>query len=275
MSIKAQRIECRYLSTNRSSHQSKNARIKTITNMAQLFGNLTLVSMAMILLAVSGANGAPDPTTLEEAQGSYTNRDSEDTFPPFALSTMSDDEDMERTRRKRGMGQDSGFVRFGKRMSSEGDYIDDGMTDSRQFNEVNYEDQFDRGVRSQSGFVRFGKRKIPGGFTHKMGKRPVPGGFANKMGKRVSIVEDTLGETVKRGSSGFVRFGKRMPGSDMRFGKRDGPGAMKVGSSYSECVAKTVAQAVDRTDLLNLLVANGCIRRRMPLQQNYVQVRLN
>ena len=136
MSIKAQRIECRYLSTNRSSHQSKNARIKTITNMAQLFGNLTLVSMAMILLAVSGANGAPDPTTLEEAQGSYTNRDSEDTFPPFALSTMSDDEDMERTRRKRGMGQDSGFVRFGKRMSSEGDYIDDGMTDSRQFNEV-------------------------------------------------------------------------------------------------------------------------------------------
>ena len=50
-------------------------------------------------------------------------------------------------------------------------------------------------------------------------------------------------------------------------------GAMKVGSSYSECVAKTVAQAVDRTDLLNLLVANGCIRRRMPLQQNYVQVK--
>ena len=43
--------------------------------------------------------------------------------------------------------------------------------------------------------------------------------------------------------------------------------------SYSECVARTVAQAVDRTDLLNLLVANGCIRRRMPLQQNYVQVK--
>ena len=136
MSIKAQRIECRYLSTNCSSHQSKNARIKTITNVAQLFGNLTLVSMAMLLLAVSGASGAPDPTTLEEAQGSYTNRDSQDPFPSFALSTMSDDEDMERTRRKRGMGQDSGFVRFGKRMSSDGDYIDDGMTDSRQFNEV-------------------------------------------------------------------------------------------------------------------------------------------
>ena len=102
MSIKAQRIECRYLSTNRSSHQSKNA--KTITNMAQLFGNLTLVSMAMLLLAVSGASGAPDPTTLEEAQGSYTNRDSEDPFPSFALSTMSDE-------RKRGMGQDSGFVK--------------------------------------------------------------------------------------------------------------------------------------------------------------------
>ena len=48
---------------------------------------------------------------------------------------------------------------------------------------------------------------------------------------------------------------------------------MKVGSSYSDCVAKTVAQAVDRTDLLNLLVANGCIRRRLPLHQNYVQVK--
>ena len=50
-------------------------------------------------------------------------------------------------------------------------------------------------------------------------------------------------------------------------------GGMKVGNSYSDCVAKTVAQAVDRTDLLNLLVANGCIRRRMPLHQNYVQVK--
>ena len=54
--------------------------------------------------------------------------------------------------------------------------------------------------------------------------------------------------------SAYIRFGKRM-----------------VGDSYSNCVALTVTKAKSRADLLNLLVANGCIRRRPPYRASYVK----
>jgi len=214
------------------------------------------VAAFLMSIILSTESAALDQNTLE-AVGPPDARDAaRDILPPYSSEMFS-----QKTRRKRSLplGGKSGFVRFGKRepMSDfDGDEVPSSQADELQGLEDQLEDAIGvRERRGDSGFVRFGKRKMPGGIPR---------------GKRMDGDTDAIkGGDVKRGSSGFVRFGKRMPGGYERFGKRADFGDV----SYSECVARTVAQAVDRTDLLNLLVANGCIRRRLPLQQNYVQVK--
>jgi len=214
---------------------------------------LKWLGVAAFLMSIvpSTESAALNQNSLE-AVGPPDARDAaENILPPYSSEMFS-----QKTRRKRSLSLGD---RFGKRepMSE----FDRDEEQSSQADELQgLEDQLEDAVgvrerRGDSGFVRFGKRKMPGGIPR---------------GKRMDVDNDAIkGADVKRGSSGFVRFGKRMPGGYERFGKRADFGDV----SYSECVARTVAQAVDRTDLLNLLVANGCIRRRMPLQQNYVQVK--
>jgi len=246
---------------HQTSYKSTGRSLSNTVRNAISRNNLILMAGVAIALFTSSAGSSPvDPNTLEQALGSYTNHPGYVLHGGDVLSAA------------KRMGEGSGFVRFGKRAMVPPNFeLGHPNPDELQRASLD-QDQFDRALRSESGFVRFGKRKIPGGV---IGKRKVPGGILR--GKRTNDQADEPFEVSKRASSGFVRFGKRMPGSDMRFGKRDNSdgGGMKVGNSYSDCVAKTVAMAVDRTDLLNLLVANGCIRRRFaPLQENYVQVRL-
>jgi len=266
--------QCRH---HQAHHKSTSSTSLSNTLRNVISNNLILMTGVAIALFTSAGSSPVDPNTLEQVIGSYTNRG----------DVMGDREALYGggSQRRKRMGEGSGFVRFGKRSLSPAAPLPSSDYELTSINQDDLEkvsldqEPFERGVRAESGFVRFGKRKIPGGLAS-FGKRKIPGGFANKVaGKRMSdhipeeAVEEPFEVSKRASSSGFVRFGKRMPGSDMRFGKRDSPGGMKVGTSYSDCVAKTVAQAVNRTDLLNLLIANGCIRGRLPLQQNYVQVK--
>ena len=54
----------------------------------------------------------------------------------------------------------------------------------------------------------------------------------------------------------FPRQQRAPDSSYVRFGKRGAP----AGMSYSGCVAYTLARARNRSDLLRLLVENGCVK---------------
>ena len=54
----------------------------------------------------------------------------------------------------------------------------------------------------------------------------------------------------------FPRLQRAPDSSYVRFGKRVAPS----GLSYSGCVAYTLARARNRSDLLRMLVENGCVK---------------
>lgn len=102
-----------------------------------------------------------------------------------------------------------------------------------------------------SSYVRFGKRSDGLEEVQETEEENSPYGSTEIKDQVVGVLPQ---RHQRASSSSYVRFGKRM-----------------VGDSYSNCVAMTVAQAKNRADLLSLLVANGCIRRRPPYQANYVK----
>jgi len=99
---------------------------------------------------------------------------------------------------------------------------------------------------SHSGYVRFGKRFSPlieGLQGHHNIESMEPMNYDDENAHFDS--REAITQRQQRApESSYVRFGKRAPD----------------GLSYSGCVAYTLARATNRSDLLRMLVQNGCVK---------------
>jgi len=101
---------------------------------------------------------------------------------------------------------------------------------------------------SHSGYVRFGKRFSPlieGLQGHHNIDSLEPMNYDDENAHMDS--REAIGQRQQRApESSYVRFGKRAP----------------EGLTYSGCVAYTLARATNRSDLLRMLVQNGCVKNK-------------
>jgi len=99
---------------------------------------------------------------------------------------------------------------------------------------------------SHSGYVRFGKRFSPlieGLQGHHNIDSLVPLNH-DEENAHFDSREEITQRQQRAPESSYVRFGKRAP----------------EGLTYSGCVAYTLARATNRSDLLRMLVQNGCVK---------------
>lgn len=97
-----------------------------------------------------------------------------------------------------------------------------------------------------SGYVRFGKRFSPiiEGLQGHHNIDSLEPGYYDDANAHVDSGEALTQRQQRAPESSYVRFGKRAPD----------------GLSYSGCVAYTLARATNRSDLLRMLVQNGCVK---------------
>jgi len=116
------------------------------------------------------------------------------------------------------------------------------LTDKQQTLETPQDLNNGRLKRStHSGYVRFGKRLSP---SIEEGHYNADSLDYDDVGGADDSEESFVQRQQRAPKSSFVRFGKRAPD----------------GLSYSGCVAYTLARARNRSDLLRMLVENGCVK---------------
>jgi len=99
---------------------------------------------------------------------------------------------------------------------------------------------------SHSGYVRFGKRFSPiiEGLQGHHNIDSMEPGYYDDANVHADSREELTQRQQRAPESSYVRFGKRAP----------------EGLTYSGCVAYTLARATNRSDLLRMLVQNGCVK---------------
>jgi len=99
---------------------------------------------------------------------------------------------------------------------------------------------------SHSGYVRFGKRFSPiiEGLQGHHNIDSLESGYYDDANAHADSREELTQRQQRAPESSYVRFGKRAP----------------EGLTYSGCVAYTLARATNRSDLLRMLVQNGCVK---------------